>query len=305
MIDRVVVVYNAHSGSLAGEGDASPVDRLQLLFNQRGVTARLLEFDPDTIATELRAVLVDAPQAVLVAGGDGTVLAVAGVLLDADVPLGILPGGTMNVLARDLDIPLDIEVALDALLPGETAQIDIARVNGAPFLCSSLVGLMPHLGRLREEARGSRNPLHMAGLLLRSLRTARRYPRLRVSLTVDGVLQRVHTRAIMVSNNPFCGKAALLPRRDAIDLGRLALYVTRDRSLWDLVRTGVELARGQWPPRDRLIEVQGTVIEIDIDGTGLTSVMSDGEARQLQTPLVYTMSPGALTVLRPSGATGA
>jgi diacylglycerol kinase family enzyme len=88
---------------------------------------------------------------VVAAGGDGTLNAVTSVLVDGDRTLGVLPIGTLNHLAKDLRIPLDLDGAVQTLLEGVVANVDVAEVNGQIFLNNSGLGLYPKIVRHREK----------------------------------------------------------------------------------------------------------------------------------------------------------
>lgn len=298
---RVAVVYNARSGALLARAEESPHAQLTSLFEQAGVEAELRAFDPERLGADVRELLATGPDAMIVAGGDGTVRAVAERMPGSDVPLGVLPAGTMNVLARDLGIPVDLARAVDALRTAPVRRIDVATVNGRPFLCSSMLALMPHLGRLREGARGKPGPGTLR-LIERALRLVRRYPRLRLVVTVDGREHRVRTRAVVVSCNPLAAGPAPMPGRDRLDAGTLAVYVTRDRTRWDLLLIATKLFDGSWQRDERIRAYEGKTVEVRSSKPALTSVMSDGEIAQLVMPLQFAIQPGALAVLMPGAA---
>jgi diacylglycerol kinase family enzyme len=242
--------------------------------------------------------LAGAPDALIVAGGDGTVRSIAERMLESDVPLGILPLGTMNVLARDLGVPGDLEGAVEALVSAPVDRIDVATVNGRPFLCSSTLAMMPHLGRLRERARGRLGPRALRQLG-RALRLVWRYPRMRLTIVVDGQEYHVRTRAAVVSCNPLAAGPPPMPGRDRLDAGRLAVYVTRDRTHWDLIAVAGNLFRGSWQEDERIRTYEGKTVEVRSSELALMSVMSDGEIAQLSMPLRYEILPRALAVLAP------
>jgi diacylglycerol kinase family enzyme len=279
-----------------------PEERLTDLFGRRGVAAQVRAFDPETLAADVRELLADQPDALIVAAGDGTVRAVAERLLDTDVPLGILPAGTMNVLARDLGVPNDLDGAVEALLTAPVERIDVATVNDLPFLCSSTLAMMPHLGRLRERARGRRG-LGRWRLVGRGVRLVRRYPRMRLTIVVDEQEYRGRTRAVVVSVNPLAAGPSPMPGRERLDAGRLAVYVTRDRTNRDLVAVATKLFHGSWQQDRRIRKYEGKTVQVESTDLALMSVMSDGEIAQLSMPLRYEIKPRALAVLAP-GAGG-
>jgi diacylglycerol kinase family enzyme len=303
-MDRVAVVYNARSGALLAGAAESPEEQLTELFGRRNVAAELRAFDPHTLATDVRELLAGEPDALIVAGGDGTVRSIAERMLGSDVPLGILPAGTMNVLARDLGVPDDLDRAVEALLAAPVNRIDLATVNGQPFLCSSTLAMMPHLGQLRERARG-RLGLGVLRLLGRALRLVRRYPRMRLTIVVDEQAYEARTRAAVVSCNPLAAGAPPMPGRERLDAGRLAVYVTHDRTNWDLIAVATKLFHGSWQADERIRTYEGKTVEVRSSRLALMSVMSDGEVAQLFMPLRYEIQPRALAVLAPGAAPGA
>lgn len=296
---RVAVLYNPRSGALAS---GEPLDRrLVHAIERHGAMPEVRPFDPATVRADVDALLANGPRAVLVAGGDGTVTAVAEHLVGGDVPLGVVPGGTMNVLARDLGIPDDPEDAVGVLLDAPVRRIDVAEVNGRPVLCASALAMLPHLGRVRENVRGTGGvPLLRA--LARGVRILFRYPRTPVTLTVDGHAHHVRTRAVLVSNNPLAfGSSGSAPAgRERLDAGRLAVYATRGRMYRDLIDLTVRLVNGG-PRKVRLLATyEGEVVEVDMLRPGLVSVMNDGEIVQLEPPLRYRIRSQALPVVAPT-----
>lgn len=98
-------------------------------------------------ATDFRAIvdsgLAAGQRAFVVAGGDGSIHHVAQALVGTEGVLGIIPIGTVNHMARDLQIPLNWREALEIALGGPVRQIDTGRVNGIHFLNSVMVGIYP------------------------------------------------------------------------------------------------------------------------------------------------------------------
>lgn len=297
-VRKVAVVYNAKSGADIADGEPPVEEVLAELLAARGVVASFHAFDPKTVGPDVRKLLADGPDAVFTAGGDGTVTSVAAHLLGGDIPLGVLPAGTMNVLARDLGVPDDLEAALDSLLAASVRDIDVAEVNGRIFLCSALLALLPHLGRFRERAR-AKSVWMLPALFVRTWRALRRYPRMRLRVVVDGNAHTTRTRAVVVSNNPMSAGPAPMPGRDRLDSGRLAVYVARDRTPWDLAGIAAKVLDGSWQDSKRVRSHLGASVRIESGQLGMMSVMTDGEVTQLTTPLKFEIRSGALSVLAP------
>ncbi|MFD1373914.1 diacylglycerol/lipid kinase family protein [Actinoplanes sichuanensis] len=242
------------------------------------------------------AVLFNARSGALLSRA-GTVLAAAEHLRDTEVPLGILPGGTMNVLARDLGVPADLDLAVAA----PVARIDMATVNGRPFLCSSMLAMMPHLGRIREQARGRRWRSRWR-LLERAVQVVRRYPRVLLRITVDGREHRARTRTVVVSCNPLSAGPPPMPGRERLDAGLLAVYVTQEWTSGDLLAVAARLFRGDWQQDRRIQRHEGRTVRVASPHMAMMSVMSDGEIARLSMPLTFEIRPRALAVLMPGAA---
>ena len=126
---------------------------------------------------EMRRAIADAAvgrhDTVIIGGGDGSVSAAVAAFSGGDKVLGVLPFGTMNLLARDLGMPTDPRAAVAALAAAAPRRIDLAEINGRPFHTLSGLGFFSHMARAREEVRG--HPLgRLASVLLAWFRALRR-----------------------------------------------------------------------------------------------------------------------------------
>jgi diacylglycerol kinase family enzyme len=108
------------------------------------------EVTPEALTDRVRAAVAAGARRVLIAGGDGSICSAASALVGSDVELAILPTGTLNHLAKDLALPLDIEDAARLARSGRTAPVDAAMVNDRIFLNTSSVGAYVRFVRARE-----------------------------------------------------------------------------------------------------------------------------------------------------------
>ena len=255
---------------------------------------------PGKLPARLRDALEDA-DAVVVAGGDGTVACAASALAGTGTPLGILPGGTMNLLACDLHLPIaDLDAAADVILAGQTRDIDVGMIGEHVFLCACMLGEPARLGRHREQSR-----LH--GRVWRFVRMARAAARivatprrLRLTLTVDGVAHKLKTSALTITLNALEDGQGRMFGRAVLDGGQLVAYAVCRSSVFALVRSFVRMARGR--PRDpALLVLEGEAMRIE-SGLGALHVLVDGEERLMTTPVDLTIRPRALRVFAPVAA---
>lgn len=303
---RVVAVVNPASGDadVKDVGTTDLVTKLQADLATQGVRLESLVFDPQGFAEVLRGCLGDDLLAIVVFGGDGTVLAVVEALQGAPVPIGIVPRGTMNWLARDLGLPPEPDRALEALRHPLPQRIDLARVNGEPFLCACMVGVAALLARYREHNRHQTRWRRWPGLLLMALKLWGRYPHLRMTLVTDNQHHRLRSRTLVVTNNRIAPALRLLPYRPRLNAGLLELHAMRratPKRLWALLG---HLMAGDWCVDDVVLTRTAAAMRIDLAGQQSLPVLLDGEMKRLRPPLHFESEPGAVLMLAPSTPAG-
>src|SRR5688500_10023561 len=253
-------------------GTESPsTEELSDAARERGVTVHLLQEGDD-----LPEVARQAGADVLgMAGGDGSLAAVAGVAIEQDLPFVCVPYGTRNHFARDLGLDRDDPLgALAAFDDGVERRVDVASVGDRLFLNNVSLGLYARLVHRRERRRRRRDALARLRALALTLQDRRRRQR----FTIDG--ERVNARLVLVANNDYSLDLLSLGERERLDEGKLHLYVPHGfrRITWE-ERSCTELEIGSPLPRIR------------------TAV--DGEPVELDTPLAFRIEPGARRVLVP------
>jgi diacylglycerol kinase (ATP) len=249
------------------------------------------ESSPTTLAAEAARERYDL---VVVAGGDGTVSAVAQGLLHTDIPLGIVPVGTYNNIARSLAIPPDLDGALDVLVHGRPWRIDSATANGTPFMEVAGVGLDARLFPVAEQIKSG--AWYQVGAALRTLRYYR--PRkLRIELA-DG--QRLVTRSLMVivSNMPYFGMGFAVAPAAQPDSGQLVLSVFEHMTKLQLLRHFAAIANGRQVQEPRISTYQGQRFRIVNVARPTMPVQADGQVVG-HTPALIEVVPRALTVIAP------
>lgn len=208
----VVVVINASAGGGKGELAAAVAEALP--------GARVREFGPDDdVPTVLKEAAAGA-RVLGVAGGDGTINAAAAVALDAELPLLVIPGGTLNHFARDLGLA-SVQDAVDALRSGEACWVDLAGAEvdgtGQVFLNTASLGGYSEMVRAREhlEERLGKWPA-MVVALMRVLRTSDP-----IEVRIDGSDRRLWL--LFVGNCAYSPPGSAPSWRDRLDDGLLDL----------------------------------------------------------------------------------
>lgn len=297
---KVAVVMNSKAGGLVGGSPQEKARHIEELFAAAGSEAKVVVAAGPSLAQTIERFRGSGVDAVVVAGGDGSVATAARAMGGSDIPLGVLPMGTFNLFARDLEVPLDLEKAVPALAGGHCRQVDTAEVNGKLFLCNSVMGLMPSLVDARESLRGKSLLRRLREMTLAVGRLVRRYPRLTVSVDLGQGPQTINVRSLAISCNPYEEKLGDLPKRARLDTGRLAVYQIGHRGRLGMIWLIVSLALGRWKESAAVSESTAPQLTVAARG-GSIQVVNDGELLELSLPLHYEIHPGALAVLAPAG----
>lgn len=297
------VVLNGAAGALLEQTDAA--ESLHEFFRLAGFEPEFVPLDagslPERIA-QAAEMARDTGGMMVVAGGDGTVACAAAALSGTEIILGVLPFGTMNLLAKDVGLPVGAPgEAIRVLVEGAPRRVDVGEVNGQVFLCASMLGLPTKLARHREAGRRRRLPPWQLwpGFLRAALRGMVRYAPLRIAMTLDhGPAIRLRVPSLTVTVNRLDDGSGRLFGRSGLDGGTLAVYAIRRLQVRDVIRLGWRLMTGRWK-RDAAVD-ETVAREVEIHAPGETiRVMNDGEGTLLEPPLRYRVRPGALRVMAP------
>jgi|SRR5581483_5656024 len=261
---RGFLLVNPRSGS-AGPGVAELLEAAR----RAGVRTHVLGRGDDPARLARAA---DEP-ALGVAGGDGSLAAVARVALARDLPFVCVPFGTRNHFARDAGLDPDDPIAALAAFGGRERRIDVGRVGDAVFLNNVSLGVYAQLVHRREHGRRRREALAR----LRAVAIALRRPR--------PVLARIEGRSrpaavLLVANNAYRLDLLSVGERERLDEGRLHLYVTERALPWRWEETSAASFR---------LEVAPSPVAAAIDG----------EPTELASPIELRIDPLALRLLEP------
>ena len=234
---------------------------------------------------------------VLVGGGDGSMNAVAPALLKCGLPLGILPMGTANDLARTLGIPPDIDQAIEIIVAGRPKKIDIGHVNGHPFFNVASIGLSVDLARVLT--RDIKRRFGRLGYALAALKVMARARPFRAIIASETESAQVSTLQIAVGNGRYYGGGNAVAADARIDSHELALYSLEFRRAWKLALMARSFRYGEYGAWKEVRTITSRAFEIRTRRP--RPVNADGEI-VTETPAKFTISPGAVTVFAPKGS---
>ena len=296
------IIFNPNAGTALTTGVTTA--SLSDLFTKAGHSFDIDDDDDEPLEGRIRRALEGPAEIIVAGGGDGTVLAVAEALLGTDKLLAILPLGTLNGLARDLQLPLDVPTAIQQLGELEPRAIDVGEVNGRTFLHNVIIGLVPGIGVGREKVRGTGivGKIKFTLFMLRRLARARR---IALALQVNGETIRVERmHSLVVVNNSYDQWFGRFMARRRLDRGRLTAYLIRNLRIWDAIRLAFEMLAGTWGA-DRVIAYEKVQQLTVMSKKSRLSVSMDGDVLTLDTPLNFAVRPKSLTVLAPAAPAAA
>ena len=229
---------------------------------------------------------------VIIGGGDGTLNAAAEALVEAGLPLGVLPLGTANDLARTLEIPADPIAASRVIVDGETHRIDVGCVNGKHFFNVASLGLSVHVAR--ELGVEVKRRWGVLGYPLTVWRALGQHQWFRAEIRCNGQRARVRSIQISIGNGRHYGGGMTIAADAQIDDGMLDVVSVAPQGLLELI---VNLPAFRWGRHDRAPRMvrHWRCCEIGIRTAQPMPINTDGEVTT-QTPATIVVVPQAIEV---------
>jgi diacylglycerol kinase family enzyme len=239
---------------------------------------------------------------VVAAGGDGTINAVAQVVLTSGRPFGVLPQGTFNYFSRTHGIPLDPAAATRALLEAVVQPVQVGLLNDRVFLVNASLGLYPRLLEEREAYKQQFGRHRLVAVWAGVVTLLRVHRPLRLRLEHAGEVRVMRTSTLVVGNNPLQLYQLGLPEACAVQQGQLAAIAVRP--VGPLARVGLLLrgALGCLGDADHIVNFAFERLTVWPYGRRRLKVAMDGEVTWLDTPLVFQVAPHPLQLLVPARA---
>lgn len=245
---------------------------------------------------QLRHARDSSTDLVVVDGGDGTIRAVIEATLDSGRPVGIVPGGTMNLLAKDYGVPENRAAAVDAICRGSMAVRDVGRIDNRLFLHTAITGLPVRIGVHRERRRGHFHVWDKVRIAHHAVATVGRDPRLTLNArTGEGAAVALKARSFALVVGRLTDHLFPRPERDAASTGLITALALKPDGLADLARIAIRGVSGG-------LERDPAVDSAHITHAQLTGprqrihAMLDGEKTVVARNATITVETGALKV---------
>ncbi|WP_336488652.1 lipid kinase [Methylobacterium nigriterrae] len=287
---RALLLVNpkARNGSVS-------LDAVRDILRRGGIEPVEPPEDPDCTAVIRRhAPGVDL---VVLGGGDGTLNAAAPALVETRLPLGILPLGTANDLARSLGLPLDPLAAARLITTAEARPADLGWVNGHYYFNVASIGFSAELaGDLTAE---SKKTWGVLGYAIAAVRVLRRVRPFTVTIEHDGTTEKVVTIQASVGNGRHYGGGMTVEEGATVDDGKLDFYSLEVAHWWRLIALLPALRRGTHGRSQDVRAFKTT--EIRLTTRKPRPVNTDGELTT-HTPAHFKVVPEAVRIFSPDRA---
>ncbi|TCB82235.1 diacylglycerol/lipid kinase family protein [Acinetobacter sp. ANC 4173] len=300
------IIYNARSGFHASNKEEI-YEQLLTYFTEHGFEIQVFELGekndfPILMQSIIQRHHCSSEMGVIVsAGGDGTLNAVAKALLGTHIPVGILPLGTFNYVARVLNIPLEIMQAAEVVATGQIRSIHVAKINDQIYLNNASLGLYPLFIQRRElyNAKFGRFPLHAYTSGLDVLIRDRK--ELKLEVEVDGKTYPVKTPLIFFGNNQLQLAEMKLRIAKCAEQGQVAGVVVAKSDKLTLFRMLLQLIRGELEKAPDVYSFAADDVKVFSQREKLT-VALDGEIVEMCPPLHITVQKNAVNIMVPYAA---
>jgi diacylglycerol kinase (ATP) len=288
---EIALLTNPTAGKGAGERTAAiTLPRLREAgFHVRELVGR---DGPEALEMAHRAV-ADGAESLVVVGGDGMVHIAVQALAGSGTPLGIIPAGSGNDVARYLDIPRkDPQAAADVVVGSHVRTIDLARADRTWFVTVLAAGFD---SKVNERANRMRRPRGRMRYNVATLAELRVFEPLPYTLELDGEVHRLDAMLVAVGNGPSFGGGLRIAHGAELDDGLLDVVIIRPMSKLELVRTYPKLYSGTHVTHPAYQHHR--VRTVTVAAPGVVGY-ADGE-RVGALPLTVEVAPRALRVLSP------
>lgn len=284
---RVLAIYNPTAGRRKRRKLDAVIDALTRSGAEVTLWATTCRGDAERLAREASSAGFDR---LVVAGGDGTINEAINGLCDRNLPLAIVPLGTANVLAAELDLPLDAAALAETIVSGATRRVAIGRVNGRAFTMMAGVGfdayVVTHVSLRLKRAVGK------LAYVIETLRQLLRYRPLMYDVIVDGKSYRASS--VIVANGRFYGGRFVCAPEARLESGEFQACLFGRAGRRHVIRYALALLVGRLP---RLADI--TIVpahRVEIAAPVGDPVQGDGDVLA-RLPATIEIAPASLQLV--------
>lgn len=288
---RIAVIINSSAGA---ETPGNETILILNSFKARNVVPEVYQLKENA----LDQCLDKRFDVIAAAGGDGTINSVVNKCVERNLPLGIIPIGTLNHFAKDAGIPLEINGAVDTILRKNISRVDLAEVNGHYFLNNSSVGLYPKMVKHRDIQMERLGYSKWYAMFRALINVFKKFPLLRLRIKTEDHYSEIKTAFLFVGNNKYSMDLFNLGTRERIDAGLLTLHYPLASTKFAMLRFAFLALINKLHQAEDFFNSVCQEIEISSNRDEL-EVSADGEVLHFKAPLNYRIHPGKLQLIVP------
>ncbi len=288
----LVLLVNPSSG---GGRSLKVLARVEALLDARRVPFRVVRTKDLEHGIKHARRAASAGELPVVISGDGMIGAIGGALAGAETPLGIVPGGRGNDLARVLGIPTEPEEAIEIVLAGEERAIDVGEANGRPFLGIASVGFDSDANRIANASRFRGNLVYAYA----ALRALAGWKPARFTIAIGDVHTRVEGYSVVVANSKAYGGGMFIAPGAELDDGEFDVVTIAKVGKLRFLGNLPKVFKGTHVDNDEVRVVRAA--HLSLSASRPFAVYADGE-HLTDLPAELRVIPRALRVLVPPTA---
>lgn len=291
---KVTVIYNPVAGAKRKIDVPALIREQQAALNQNlDITLKATEGPQHATALALEAVAAGSTR-ILAAGGDGTLNEVAQGLLGTEVPMGILPLGSGNGLARHLGVPLDKPAAVRHALTGTTMTMDAVTLNGQHYFCTAGIGYDAEVAKTFAQVAAKRGR-GLVNYLYAGWIAYNRFKPVQVELEIDGQERNLSVFSLTVANAGQFGNNAIISKQADVTDGWLDVCIVHPFAWLKGAEMTGRLFAGTLPgsPLYETIRAKRVTIKRSAEGW----LHYDGEPQVMPAALDFQVKPAQLQVV--------
>jgi YegS/Rv2252/BmrU family lipid kinase len=288
----LVLLVNPTSG---GGRALKLLPRVEAALDARRVPFRVVRTRSLEHGVDKALAAVEAGELPVVISGDGMVGAIGGAIAGGETPLGIVPVGRGNDLARVLGIPTDPEEAIEVVLAGRTRTIDIGEANGRPFLGIASVGFDSDANRIANQSRLGGNLVYAWA----ALRALAGWKPARFTIGIGEQRTRIEGFSVIVANNKAYGGGMFVAPDAELDDGEFDVVTIAQVGKLRFLGNLPKVFKGTHVRNDEVSVVRAA--RLSISASRPFAVYADGE-HLTDLPADLRVIPSALRVLVPAAA---
>ncbi len=277
-------------------------DQLAQVFEKHGFEVNTaIICNPDDIGPIVQKALAEyrTRQGMIVgAGGDGTLNSIAQRLLHSNVPLGIIPLGTFNYVARVLGIPLDPLAAADIAMKGVARWVHVGRVNQYIYLNNASLGLYPTLIEQRENDKHRFGRFKAVALVSGLAVLMKEHQTMKLQMQIDGHPEWIETPVVFFGNNQLQLQDMHLELANCAAQGKLAAVAVQGMTPLNTLKLIAKMQLGTFEQSPEVIRYCADTIIIKSASRHL-KVAIDGEIVQMTTPLRFQVVREGIKIMVP------